>query len=333
MLIIFVLIAVGLTACAALIVLRPLQQGADSRTALALGLALPACVLLLYLLVSNHDWSNPPVRAAAPQSAGGMPDINAMIAQLEARLAAEPDDLDGWLMLGRTYVQLGRPADSLRAYRRALALAPVNEARLGAAEAQIMLDRNTLNGEAGQLIETVLAEEPDNMKALFYGGLVALARQDAGQVRARWEKLLQLSPPAEIRSVIESQLRQLEPRESGAAAAGVQVSVTVDPNIAERIDPSAVLYLVARDPQRPGPPVAVIRRNAAELPATLTITDGDAMLPGASLSALRQIRLIARVANRGNPVAEAGDLFGELTLEQAQFSAEGHAIVIDQVVE
>jgi len=120
----FVIVAVVLTGLAIVIVVRPLLRKADDAPqapVAALGLAFPAAVLLIYLSISNHDWSAAGI-APAPVNAGGdrSSDISEMVAGLENRLRAEPDDVDGWLMLGRTYAQLQQMADSRRAYQQAL---------------------------------------------------------------------------------------------------------------------------------------------------------------------------------------------------------------------
>ena len=209
----FVIAAVILTALAVGLVIRPLlRQTGDVPSApvaaVVLGLALPAAVLVIYLSVSNYDWSAPPPAAADDRvRADGMPDsIDEMVTQLENRLQAEPNDVEGWLMLGRTYARLQQVSNSSRAYRRALALEPSSEAKLGIAEAEILLDRNNLMGEAGQLVEEVLAAEPQNPKALFYGGMVSMVRNDVDAFRERWQLLLTLSPPDDVRALIESQL-------------------------------------------------------------------------------------------------------------------------------
>ncbi len=80
-----------------------------------------------------------------------------------------------------------------------------------------MTDRSSLTGEAGRPVEEVLAAEPGNAKALWYGGLVALdlGRYDA--VRTRWTSLLALNPPPEVERAVRSQLAALE---GGALEAG-----------------------------------------------------------------------------------------------------------------
>ena len=342
----FVIAAVVLTGLAVVLVIRPLlrktgEAPAAPVAAVALGLALPAAVLFIYMSVSNHDWSAPNVAnspvTAAEGGGAGMPNIADMVAQLEERLKNEPDDIAGWLMLGRTYAQLQQAGEARRAYRRALALSPGPEAKLGVAEAEIILDRNSLLGEAGQLIEEVLVIEPQNPKALFYGGMVAMARNDVDEFRSRWRLLLTMSPPDEIRRVIETQLAMADalPGQSKKTETvpGITVNVSLSGGLVDEFNPAAILYLVARDPKRPGPPLAVVRQVAPNLPATLNISDANAMVPGSTLSSLPRLRLIARITNSGEPVAQPGDLFGESDWSASENAGQDISIVIDRVVE
>jgi len=346
----FVIAAVVLTCLAVALVITPLLRKTDGMpaspvAAIVLGLALPASVLLIYLFVSNHDWSAPVVSAdnsgAGSRSAGGgLASIDEMVVSLEKRLQAEPGDVTGWLLLGRTYAQLQRIPESAQAYRQALTLEPSSEAKLGVAEAEILMNRESLMGDAGQLVEEVLVVEPDNPKALFYGGMVAMVHQDVDTFRDRWQRLLTLSPPDDIRAVIEAELakvgaaaEQVGAKEPGPTTAGVNVNILVSSDLAEHIKPAAVLYLLARDPVRPGPPLAVIRQDASILPAMLNISDSNAMTPGTSLTSLSQVKLIARITNSGEPVAQAGDLFGEVIWNPDEEAGKDISIVIDRIVD
>jgi len=343
----FVITAVVLTGLAAAAVVWPLLRKTNGVpgapvAAVVLGVSLPAAVLLIYLSASNYDWSAPATATHGSRNGNGnLTNIDDMIAKLENRLQAEPDNVAGWLLLGRSYAQLQQIEKSRRAYRRALALEPSTEAKLGVAEADIMLDRDNLKRDAGRLVEEVLAVEPDNPKALFYGGMVAMTRNDIDLFRERWQRLLALSPPDEIRHVIEAQLArtgitpgQIKPaRQTGAPDPGIDVSVSVTDELAKRIRPGAILYLVARDPNRRGPPLAVVRHEAAGFPVSLNISDANAMIPGQPMLSLPRVHLIARITNSGKPVAQPGDLFGEKTFITGKNRGEGITIVIDRIVD
>jgi cytochrome c-type biogenesis protein CcmH len=331
----FLLTGIGLTLGAVALVVVPLLKGGDGHnapvTATVTAVLLPAFVILVYMSASNFDWdADEPVAVA---NNGELPEMAEAVAALEDRLAREPDDVEGWLLLGRSYLQLRRFKDAERAYRTVLELGDDNVAKLGLAETAILEDRTSLAREAGQLVEEVLAEEPDNQRALFYGGMVAGARNDMATLESRWRRLLDLSPPPQIRDFLEAQLnalgseseRQVEVEQGG----GIDVQISVDDKLRPNIKPGATLFLVAREPGVPGPPIAVVRRNAGDLPMQVKISDADAMLPGRTLSGLAEVQLIARIANSGEPTAQPGDISGEVRFSRETVRSGGVSITMD----
>ncbi len=340
----FIAIAVVLALLAGLAVLWPLLRDPADRAAIAAvvaALLLPGFVVFAYLGASNYDWSRPPAPAPAATAGGGAPGpLDEAVGELEARLAANPDDRDGWLLLGSAYTALGRPDDAIGAYTEANRLAGGRDpdARLGIAEAQLLKDRAAISGEAGATIEAVLAEVPDNPKALWYGGLVALARGDAAAAERRWTDLLARSPPPRIREIVEAQLAELRgegatpvaPPAAAAGAPAVTVQIDVDAAIRPALRAGAPLFVFVRDAAG-GPPLAVVRRESSALPLAVTLSDADVMIPGRSLASLAAARIVARVANGGEPVAQPGDAFGEAEWRPA--SGNTVSVRIDRLVE
>ena len=84
------------------------------------------------------------------------------------------------------------------------------------------------------------------------------------------------------------------------------VEVSLDP--AFDIAPGATVFVIARDAERPGPPVAVKRITAGDLPARIALTDSDAMLPDRGFQGVGKLELVARVALGGSAAAVAGDI-------------------------
>lgn len=311
----FIAVATIMTLVAVVLIVMPLFRSTDRRApfaGLVAALALPAAVMLLYASLSTYPWGLSP--AAAPGTGGAS---TAPIVELERQVAEQPEQLSGWLTLAGEYMAAERFAEARDAYARAIAIEPGNsDARLGTAEAAIMLDRDALAGEAGRLIEEVLAAEPDNAKALWYSGIAALGRGANDVVKDRWGRLLALSPPDQVRQIIEGQLAQLEtaganPSAAATGAMRLEVRVRVAPEMADKVKPGAAVFLIARDPDRPGPPVAVVRGQAASLPSTMVLTDADVMVPGQSLANLAKVGITARIANGGEATATSGDVFGE----------------------
>jgi cytochrome c-type biogenesis protein CcmH len=331
----FISLGVVLTLMAAGIVVAPLLSASTVGkrapwAAVIIALMFPPTVLLLYLNITNYDWLA--TGAAANTTDAGS--LNVAVAELEKRLQQNPEDLDGWLLLGRSLVQLQQYDSARDAFVRALELSggSNSDAKLGVAEALLLTERNEVVREAAPLLDEVLSVQPQNAKALWYGGLVALAQDDLPAVEDRWRRLLALSPPESVRQIVEQQLTALGiPSDTQPASAGLDVTISITDSLAGRVEDGAPLFLVARDDAVGGPPVAVVRQTIEHFPVTLNISDANVMIPGRSLGNLERVRLIARVANGGDPVAKPGDIYGE-SLWTGDMEGEPVHIVMDQLV-
>lgn len=111
---------------------------------------------------------------------------------------------------------------------------------------------------------------------------------------------------------------------------GVTVRVSLGEAAASAADANATVFVIARDPEQPSPPIAAVRRKVSELPDEVTIADADAMIPGRVPSAFARLEIVARVSMSGQPMAQSGDWFGSAILEMA--NADGIDITIDQSV-
>jgi cytochrome c-type biogenesis protein CcmH len=112
--------------------------------------------------------------------------------------------------------------------------------------------------------------------------------------------------------------------------AGITINVSLGDAAASANLPDSVVFIIARVPNQPGPPVAAVRKRLSELPATVSISDSDAMIEGRVPSGFAQLEIVARVSLGGQPVAQSGDWFGQQTIETA--AIETTQIVIDQQV-
>jgi cytochrome c-type biogenesis protein CcmH len=109
----------------------------------------------------------------------------------------------------------------------------------------------------------------------------------------------------------------------------VALWVELVPALRSRLQPDAPLFVLARNPAG-GPPVAVVRRTAGELPFDLTLTDKNVMTPGMTLGMFGELALVARVSFSGRPMATSGDLFGEIRYDFR--GGQPVRLIIDRVV-
>lgn len=262
------------------------------------------------------------------------PDIDAMVASLAARLEDNPDDVAGWKMLGRSYVQLKNFPGAIDAFENAANLENGANAQTLAdlGEAVLLGDGRTINGRAGQLFESTLAIDPNNPKALFYSGLAAIERGENDLAATRWETLLATSPPPNIEGILRQRVAELRGETPQPAAPGPALVANVELGAAAQAAglPEATVFVIARDPNQPSPPIAALRRSVSELPAAVAISDADAMIPGRVPSAFGRLEIIARVSLSGQPIAQPGDWFGQVTVDTP--ATEPIQVVIDEQV-
>lgn len=246
--------------------------------------------------------------------------IDDMIGSLTTRLKAKPDDLDGWKMLGESYFELERFEESAEAFAKAVELESSGNGQTLAdlGQAIIMFDPDSINDQAGQLFESALVLSPTNAKALFYGGLAAIDRGQPELGADRWEKMLDTSPPPpHVEEMLRARIAVLRgetppPPAPVEAASSPPLNVRVELSDSARaaVREDATVFVIARDPNQPSPPIAAVRRRVAELPAEITLSDSDAMIPGRVPSAFEELEIVARVSMSGNPISQSGDWFG-----------------------
>lgn len=315
---------------AAIVVGWPLVQH-EKRLSLQ---SISAVVVVLALSAGMYATIGTPQEKSAGSE---LASIEEMVAGLDQRLRDHPDDLSGWKMLGRTNFQLRDYANAIQAYERAVQLESASNGQTLAdlGEAIWMQDPSTLTGRAGELFENAIAISPNNSKALFYSGLVAVERGERFLAADRWETLLALSPPEGIQEILQQRITQLRgeemPVQEAPAAPIISAAIELAPAAEKAVDPNATVFIIARDPAQPSPPIAALRRRVAELPAVVALSDSDAMMPGRLLSGFSELEIVARVSMSGQPVAQPGDWYGEKIVRPAE-SGEV-SIVIDREVQ
>ncbi len=182
-----------------------------------------AAVLLPVLAVGIYFAVGNPGAIGGRQEAqgAGMAQIEAMVQRLADRLAQNPDDVDGWKMLGKSYSVLGRFADAANAYSKAAIRAP-RDARLLAdlADALAMARGRNMKGEPEELVLRALQIDPSNLKALALAGSAAFDRDDFRAAARYWQRMLPLVPADSedartIKENVDEAKRRLLERSSG----------------------------------------------------------------------------------------------------------------------
>jgi cytochrome c-type biogenesis protein CcmH len=302
--------------------------------AVSVALLLPVAAMLIYGKASNWDWD-----AATPVSGVAAPELQRLVDELQKRLSRQPDDVDGWKLLGRSATVLGRPELARDAFGEAYTRTQGRDADavVGYAEALVLVDEREIDGQAAELFEQALRLARDNPRALWYGGITAFRRGDMALARERWVELQNHDLPPELRQMLAEQLAALGPAEGAqadpaptpAAADGAEITIALDPALDARVPANATLFVIARRGEG-GPPIAVQRRKVGDWPVSIRLGDADAMLPGTTLADSGPLKLVARISASGQPMAASGDLYGEVGYDFA--SARPAKVTIDRIV-
>jgi len=284
----------------------------------------------LYLNVTTFD----PEIADSPD-----PNGTALLDQLAARLASDPTDVDGWVLLGRSYFQLGDYGRARLALQEAWdrTAEPDDLLKLAYAQALLFTEEGAALTQAGDLVEEVLETSPQSEGALLWGGFVAVERNQPVIAADRWNALLASNPPPDITELVLNQLLLLagggdDTAPPTAATAGpiLEIDVSVTEAIAlDRFGPNARLFIIARATDSPAP-IAATQHPLASLPGRFSLSDADAMIPGRSLSQYDSVTVIARISGSGQPTEQPGDAYAEASADPD--SVEILSLVIDTIV-
>lgn len=297
--------------------------------ALGVGIAVPLLAATLYFLTGNPAAID---REAEHAAAAGQ--VEAMVARLAARLRENPDDLEGWKLLARSYVVLGRFDQAADAYAKAAARAP-RDARLLAdfADALAMARGGRLEGEPEKLVLRALEIDPNHLKALALAGTVAFERKDYAAAAAYWQRMLpHVAPGSEDARSIEqniSEARSLSKPQPGPAMV-LQGTVSIEPGLKAKTAPDDTVFIFARAADGPPMPLAVVRARVRDLPYRFRLDDSMAMTPAMKLSAFPRVVVGARVSRSGAAAPQPGDLQG-MSAAVAN-NAAGVSVVIDSQV-
>ena len=349
----------------------PVKSGSRF-SALALAVILPVLALGLYYKLGNWravEAASHPAAMTADAAAGTqdattadgtptetMPPIEEMIKKLEEKLAKEPGNAQGWLMLGRSYIYTNRYPDAVRAYAQAETLTDPPDAQVLAEYAQALsiASGDRMAGAPERLVEKALKLQPDNPNALWLAGMAAFQKADYKNAVKHWEPLQKFtkadSEQGKMLQDYLSQARSGKPIESimssdaeavpqestpeqpaAGGASSLKVHVALDPAIAAKAAADDTVFIFARAVTGPPMPLAIVRKQVRDLPVDVVLDDSQAMMPAMKLSNFAEVVVGARISKSGNATPASGDL-QNLSDALPTKDAQAVNITIDQVV-
>lgn len=332
---------------------------APSRTtAVVVALAVPLVAGLMYWKLGAPDAFSP-IAVPADSAHKMTPDqINEMVAQLAARLEKEPDNIEGWAILAKTYYTMRKFPEAAAAYAKLNALVP-NEPDLLAdyADALAMSQGRNLAGKPLELVNAALKVDPAHWKALAMAGTAAFDRKDYKAAVEYWETLRSSQPAdsqiaQQITSSIEEarKLGGLPPgaavaaatpappakADKGTVAKGAATAATLGGTVnlsdamKAKVAPTDTVFIFARAAEGSRMPLALTSVKVADLPAKFMLDDTMGMSPDMKLSSVPSLIVGARVSKSGKPMPSSGDLEG--LSKPVPIGAKDVSVTIDRVL-
>lgn len=325
--------------------LRPQSAGAGlpgRNTTLGLVLVLPLAAGLLYGLLGNRA----ALEVTTEASHGGqLTDIDGMVNGLARKLAQNPDDPKGWLMLARSWKVMGRYGEAEQAFAKAGSVVDTDADLLAEyADVTAMGHGGKLDGKPLALVRKALALDPDHPTALWMAGTAAYQHKQYEEARRHWRHLLARMPSeSPDREVILSNLEEIRlllgekaatedaksplpvqaasasPSPASPVVTAIRGSVKLASVLTKQVKPDDAVFVFARSEDGPSMPLAVLRAKASELPLDFELDPGKT----------GPVRVEARISRHGDAKAQAGDLMGQRVGVKA--GANGVVVLVDQV--
>jgi cytochrome c-type biogenesis protein CcmH len=291
--------------------------------------------------------------AAAHKAAGmnGMPSIDAMVEKLRQKLQKDPNNPEGWMMLGRSYMVLKKYDLAVDALTHAYAENSEDPGvLLFYADALTMQNGGTINDKAFKLIKRALAKKPEDPTAMWMAAMAYEGQGDYKTAVNYWQKLLpKVQGNASDYQEIQMRLAHAQARLTGkpmvipnpmptsqqasnSAGASVTAVIKLDAKYKQKVNPTDTVFVFARAVNGPRQPLAAKRLQVKDLPATVTLDDSMAMSPRNKLSDYAQIYIGARISHSGSVMPSSGDLQGRSGVVETKKPGQEIEIAIDQEV-
>jgi len=315
----------------------------SSRSAIAVGLFIPVLVLGLYLLLGNSNGLDPAkVAPQEPTHEITEQQVLQMVANLAKKLESQPNNVEGWNMLARSYNAMGKYNDAVQAYQHLIQIEPKNADYLVSYADTLAVSQNrNLQGEPEKIVKRALELDPQNVRGLSLAGSAAFDRQDYADAVAYWKDIMKLVPPDSemakntLASIGEAQglmdgggagpanaaaptsvvlpAASSPPASAPAAASKITGTVTLAPGFRSGVTDQDTVYIFARAEQGPPFPLAVKKVQVKDLPLHFVLDETMGVMPGASLAGHNRVLVGARISKSGNATPQAGDVESSLS--------------------
>lgn len=246
----------------------------------------------------------------------GRKDFGSLLKRLEDTVAANPNDVQGWSLLARVYLDLGQLEKGAHAIGEIIRIEGASAMLLAQqAQALYFADGQRLSERSQKLIDAALELDSQDPATLSLLGMAAYQKQDWEAARGYWEAALPGAGSVDADESLREGIADVRQRlgMEPLAAGGPQFIVNISLSNAASLlaDQRATVFVFAQPVGGSGAPLAAARIKVSDLPTRLVLSDAQAMLPQNKLSSAKQVIIQARIAIGGTPQAQEGDWQGQ----------------------
>ena len=294
-------------------------------TAVVLAVALPISAMGFYMWVGQPEAMNP-MALKSPEQVD-QKDLAKLAETLADKLQSQPENLQGWVMLGRTYRTLENFDASLKAYDTALKLSADDDLQLERIEVMAMQRQGNFDGEPWRVIREILQKDPQHFGALLTAGSASYAEGKYADALKYWEqarKPLEANHPdlaglenaiATVRDKMGLPAKAASTGSSGpsgpaASALNVSGQISLSAALKAKASPNDAVFVYATPANGDRMPLAIMKTTVSQLPLNFTLDDSTAMTPERKLSTAGEVLIKVRVSKSGNAMPQSGDLTG-----------------------
>ncbi len=269
--------------------------------------------------------------------------INEMVNGLAQRLKQEPNNVQGWVMLGRSYKYLKRIDLAVDAFEKAYALVDDDpDLMLDYADALVMAQGGKFSGKATELIFKALEQVPNSVSGLWLAGMAKAEIGETAEAMQYWRQLEAiLAPGSKALRELQNLMSSVQADKSSAppvveestlaSAISVKVQVTMDAGIKAKVSPDDIVFIYAKALTGPPMPLAIVRKKVSDLPLSVTLDDTMAMMPTMKLSNFKKVKILARISKSGNARQQKGDFVGSLDLDKLVINTSISIVISDEI--
>jgi len=274
----------------------------------------------------KQDKQNDAQQGQAPQMS-----MQEAIAQLEARLQQNPEDVDGQMLYARSQISLKNYEKAVAAYRKSNELVPNESVILTELAEAIALNNNQRSflGEPEELLAKAVELEPNNQKALWLYGMTFYEHKNLEKTNEIWSKLYEVMSDADAKKQLAEQLNGIrqqlglnklsDDKPAQIMAVNEKANLSIKINLSEEIKNqlsddknNGLLYVYSKEQGGMPMPIAVVKQSISNIkqsfPVEIKMSDANSLNANRKLSDFDIIVVGARISYSGNAMPQEGDL-------------------------